>query len=37
MSVADMSEKTWRKARLRLARLVERLSNHVLLGARSHA
>jgi hypothetical protein len=37
MSVADMSEKTWRKARLRLARLVERLSNHMLLGARSHA
>ena len=37
MSVADMSEKTWRKARLRLARLVEQLSNHVLLGARSHA
>jgi hypothetical protein len=37
MSVAEMSEKTWRKARLRLARLVERLSNHALLGARSHA
>jgi hypothetical protein len=37
MSVAEMSEKTWRKARLRLARLVERMSNHVLLGARSHA
>jgi hypothetical protein len=37
MSVADMSEKTWRKARLRLARLVERMSNHVLLGVRSHA
>jgi hypothetical protein len=36
MSVAEMSEKTWRKARLRLARLVERLSNHVLLGARSY-
>lgn len=37
MSVAQMAEKTWRKARLRLARLVEQLSNHVLLGARQHA
>ncbi|HEY5945201.1 MAG TPA: hypothetical protein VIV40_06910 [Kofleriaceae bacterium] len=37
MSLAQMSEKTWRKARLRLARLVEQLSNHVLLGARRHA
>ncbi len=37
MSVAQMSEKTWRKARLRLARLVDQLSNHVLLGARQHA
>jgi hypothetical protein len=37
MSVGKLSEKTWRKARLRLARVVEQLSNHVLLGARQHA
>jgi hypothetical protein len=36
MSVAQMAEKTWRKARLRLGRLVEQLSNHVLLAARQH-
>jgi hypothetical protein len=34
MSVAQLSEQTWRKARLRLARLVNKLSNHVLLEAR---
>lgn len=37
MSVASMSEKTYKKARLRLGRVVEQLSNHVLLGARRHA
>ena len=37
MSVASMSEKTYKKTRLRLARIVEQLSNHVLLGARRHA
>jgi hypothetical protein len=37
MSVGKLSEPTWRKARLRLARVVEQLSNHVLLGARQHA
>jgi len=37
MSVASMSEKTYKKARLRLGRIVEQLSNHVLLGARRHA
>jgi hypothetical protein len=37
MSVGKLSEKAWRKARLRLARVVEQLSNHVLLGARQHA
>jgi hypothetical protein len=34
MSVGELSEKAWRSARLRLARVVEELSNHVLLGAR---
>lgn len=37
MSVGQISEKTWRKARLRLARVVEQLSNHVLLEARRDA
>lgn len=37
MSLASMSEKTYKKARLRLGRVVEQLSNHVLLGARRHA
>lgn len=37
MSLATMSEKTYKKARLRLGRLVEQLSNHVLQGARRHA
>ena len=37
MSLARMSEKTYKKARLRLGRVVEQLSNHVLLGARRHA
>ena len=37
MSIASMSEKTYKKARLRLGRVVEQLSNHVLLGARRHA
>jgi len=37
MSVGQLSEKSWRKARLRLARVVDELSNHVLLGARRHA
>jgi hypothetical protein len=37
MSVASMSEKTYKKARLRLGRVVEQLSNHVLLGARCNA
>ena len=37
MSLAAMSEKTYKKARLRLGRVVEQLSNHVLLGARRHA
>lgn len=34
MSVAEMSEKTYRKARLRLARLAKQLPNDVLQGAR---
>lgn len=37
MSLASMSEKTYKKARLRLGRVVDQLSNHVLLGARRHA
>ena len=37
MSIAKMSEKTYKNTRLRLARLVEELSNHVLLGARMTA
>jgi hypothetical protein len=37
MSIASMSEKTYKKARLRLGRVVDQLSHHVLLGARSHA
>ncbi|HEY5920552.1 MAG TPA: hypothetical protein VIV11_02725 [Kofleriaceae bacterium] len=37
MSVGQLSAKTWRKARLRLARIVEELSNHVRLEARRHA
>lgn len=37
MSLAGMSEKTYKKARLRLGRVVDQLSNHVLLGARRHA
>ena len=37
MSIAKMSEKTYKNTRLRLARLVEQLSNHVLLGVRRHA
>jgi hypothetical protein len=37
MSVASMSEKVYKQARLRLGRIVEQLSNHVLLGARRHA
>ena len=37
MSVGNLSAKTWRKARLRLARIVEELSNHVRLEARRHA
>lgn len=37
MAVAKMNEATYKKARLRLSRLVEQLSNHVLLGARRHA
>lgn len=37
MSVARMNQKTYKSTRLRLARLVEQLSNHVLLGARRHA
>lgn len=37
MALAQMSEKTYKKARLRLSRLVEQLSHHVLLGARRHA
>jgi len=34
MSVGQLSEKTWRKARLRMARIVDQLSNHVLLAVR---
>ena len=34
MSVAEMSEKTYRKARLRLARIAKQLPNDVLQGAR---
>jgi hypothetical protein len=37
MSVASMSEKVYKQARLRLGRIVEQLSNHVLLGARRQA
>ena len=37
MALAQMNEATYKKARLRLSRLVEQLSNHVLLGARRHA
>jgi len=37
MSVGQMSEKAWRKARLRMARIVDQLSNHVLLAARRHS
>lgn len=37
MSVGKLSEKSWRKARLRMARIVDQLSNHVLLAARRHA
>lgn len=35
MSVAGMSEKTYRKARLRLSRLAKQLPNHLLRGARA--
>lgn len=34
MSIAEMSEKTYRKARLRLARLAKQLPNDLLQGAR---
>ena len=34
MSVAEMSEKTYRKARLRLARIAKQLPNDMLQGAR---
>src|SRR5690606_24684003 len=37
MSLATMSEKTYKNARLRVGRVVEQLSNHVLQGARRHA
>ena len=37
MALAKLNEATYKKARLRLSRLVDQLSNHVLLGARRHA